>query len=260
MERTNFIPQSKPSLIQPHHKYPLPVLPSFTRDPKIPTGLSQLNNLQAQRGLLQPNPILPSSLPNPTLNPPLTTRPSFIPAIQSSTDQLSHSFVGSAVVHPPCYAFSSDAMLMTRDQAVSKVNERIILPKVDTFSCSRANDLESKTLDNAAYSAGKVRALRTAHSEMAKLERARTEELILNTKDPSIERAARKNIRLKRAAEKAELRAQLEAIQQNRYRPVYYYKLPVQNVATDPAADATTFNGRFRKIVPKSSSQFPPQL
>lgn len=108
--------------------------------------------------------------------------------------------------------------------------------------------------------AGKVRALRTTQAEMAKVERALTEEQFLQQKDPSAERAARKTIKMKRAAERAELRAQMEAIQQNRYRPVYYYQPPTQIAIQDATAEATTFNGRFRKIIPKDPGLFQQQL
>ncbi|KAI0236466.1 hypothetical protein L0F63_003151, partial [Massospora cicadina] len=258
MDHTNLIPESKPSVTSSDHNYHLSVLPSHSaHGQSTVTELPQITDFHLQQGSVQQGRASLNSLQNPELPQSITVQPSFISAIQSSNNQLSRSFVESAVTQPSCIAFPSDAMLVRGGQSASKGSERAILPKTTTLSCNKANEFETRTLDSAAFPAAKVRALRTAYSEMAKVERARTQELLLNTKDSSIERAVRKNIKLRRAAEKAELRAQLEAIQQNRYRPVYYYKLPVQNVVTDPTAEATTFNGRFRKIVPKRSTQLP---
>ncbi|KAI9298505.1 hypothetical protein K502DRAFT_362392 [Neoconidiobolus thromboides FSU 785] len=94
----------------------------------------------------------------------------------------------------------------------------------------------------------KPRALRTSFPEMAKVERG------ARSVDNCVDKAARKALKLKRAAEREELRNQLKAIQENRYRPVFYYQPATQVVFSDPSVEATTFNGRFRKIVPKDPS------
>lgn len=153
---------------------------------------------------------------------------------------------------------NSTEVAIPQETTIPSQPQQPIKPRKNQKRALEEHDSES-TLAKIAP-AGKVRALRTAQAEMAKVERAFTEEQFLQQKDPSAERAARKTIKMKRAAERAELRAQMEAIQQNRYRPVYYYQPPTQIAIQDATAEATTFNGRFRKIIPKDPGLFQQQL
>lgn len=273
MEHRNIIPHFKPNIGQPDQgSYQSAIISSqAAHSQALAAGLAHISSLQPQQAQIQANRVGTNGTRNPTLPQRIAPQPTFISPFQNTVISLDPSFGPPANSQAPNFNFAPDALFASAGQGPALVNKKILLPKRPSILTKRPPVEEKNPGEKDTVGpGGKIRALRTTHSEMAKVERAQTEELSLQIKDPSIERAARKNIRLRRAAEKAELRAQMEAIQQNRYRPVYYYQPPVQSISADPTgkmasmiflnsfkAEATTFNGRYRKIVPKDTGSFP---
>ncbi|KAJ9049889.1 hypothetical protein DSO57_1019930 [Entomophthora muscae] len=259
MAHRNLIPQFKSNIVQADQvNYQSAILPSQnSHEASLAASLAHISSMQSQQAQIQANRAAANGMRGATGPQRIAPQPSFL--AYQNPNVLNQSFAAS-VAQASNFNFHTDAIFSNMGQDTSLNNKKVLLPKKATLINRRPQSEDKVSEKDASILAGKVRALRTAQSEMAKVERAQTEELLIKAKDPSLERAARKNIRLRRAAEKAEMRAQMEAIQQNRYRPVYYYQPSVQFTSTDPTAEATTFNGRFRKIVPKDPSSFPQQL